>query len=79
MYENVFQPLKVGGITLHNRIVRTAHSTGAGWVDTSDAFMAYHTERAKGGVALSILEIAGVHPSAPTHIPVYDDRVLGGY
>ena len=79
MYENVFQPLKVGGITLNNRIVRTAHSTGAGWVDTSDAFMAYHTERAKGGVALSILEIAGVHPSAPTHIPVYDDRVLGGY
>ena len=74
-YPNVFQPLDIGGCTLPNRIVRTAHSTGA----VGEELIAYHEARAKGGAALTVLQIAGVHPTAPTDIPVFADRVLPFY
>lgn len=79
MYERVFQPIDIAGTTIPNRIVRTAHSTAHAWVDTNDDLIAYHEARARGGVGLSILEIAGVHLSAPTLIPVYGDHVIPGY
>ena len=74
-YPHVFQPLDIGGCTLPNRIVRAAHSTGA----VGEALIAYHEARAKGGAALTILQIAGVHPSSPTDIPVFTDHVLPFY
>lgn len=74
-YPHVFQPLDIGGCTLPNRIVRTAHSTGA----VGEDLIAYHEARAKGGAALTILQIAGVHPTSPTDIPVHTDRVLPFY
>jgi 2,4-dienoyl-CoA reductase-like NADH-dependent reductase (Old Yellow Enzyme family)/thioredoxin reductase len=74
-YPNVFQPLTIGGCTIPNRIVRTAHSTGA----TGDGLIAYHEARAKGGVGLAIIEIAGVNTDSPTGIPVYSDDVLAWY
>ncbi len=74
-YPNVFQPLNIGGCTLANRIVRAAHSTGA----VGEDLIAYHEARARGGAALTILQIAGVHPTSPTDIPVFDDRVLPFY
>ncbi|WP_419926225.1 FAD-dependent oxidoreductase [Candidatus Poriferisocius sp.] len=74
-YPHVFQPLDIGGCTLPNRIVRAAHSTGA----VGEDLIAYHEARAKGGAALTILQIAGVHPTSPTDIPVYTDRVLPLY
>ena len=74
-YPNVFQPLDIGGCTLPNRIVRAAHSTGA----VGEDLIAYHEARAKGGAALTILQIAGVHPTAATDIPVFTDRVLPFY
>ena len=54
-YPNVFQPQQIGGCTIKNRIVRTAHSTGA----RGDDLIAYHEARARGGVGLAIIEIAG--------------------
>ena len=74
-YPNVFQPLDIGGCTLPNRIVRAAHSTGA----VGEDLIAYHEARAKGGAALTILQIAGVHPTSPTDIPVFTDKVLPFY
>ena len=74
-YPNVFQPLDIGGCTLPNRIVRAAHSTGA----VGEDLIAYHEARAKGGAALTVLQIAGVHPTSPTDIPVFTDRVLPFY
>ena len=74
-YPHVFQPLDIGGCTLPNRIVRAAHSTGA----VGEDLIAYHEARARGGAALTILQIAGVHPSSPTDIPVFTDRVLPFY
>jgi len=74
-YPNVFQPQRIGGCTIPNRIVRTAHSTGA----HGDDLIAYHEARAKGGVGLAIIEIAGVTKDSPTGIPVYSDQVLPFY
>lgn len=79
MYEHVFQPINLAGTTIPNRIVRTAHSTAHGWVDATDDLILYHEARAKGGVGLSMLEIAGVHLSSPTQIPVYGDHVIAGF
>ena len=74
-YDNLFQPLQIGGCTVPNRIARTAHSTGTAGED----LIAYHEERARGGTGLTIIEIAGVQPSSATAIPVYSDTVLPFY
>lgn len=74
-YPNVFQPQAIRGCTIPNRIVRTAHSTGA----TGDDLIAYHEARARGGVGLAIIEIAGVNTDSATGIPVYSDAVLPWY
>ncbi len=79
MYDNLFETLDVGSVTIPNRIVRTAHSTGHPWVSTDRSLIAYHEARARGGVGLSILEIGGVHLSSPTQIPVFADFVIDGY
>ncbi len=78
----VLQPLQVGPLRLKNRIVRTAHGTGlAGAYNgiTSDELLEYHLLRAKGGVALSILEIVTVHPSSPGRLDGLSDRIVDGY
>ncbi len=74
-YPNVFQPQRIAGCTIPNRIVRTAHSTGT----TGDDLIAYHEARAKGGVGLAIIEIAGVTAESATGIPVYSDAVVPWY
>jgi 2,4-dienoyl-CoA reductase-like NADH-dependent reductase (Old Yellow Enzyme family)/thioredoxin reductase len=74
-YPHVFQPLDIGACTIPNRIVRTAHSTGT----LGDDLIAYHEARARGGVGLAIIEIAGVTAHSATGIPVYSDQVLPFY
>jgi 2,4-dienoyl-CoA reductase-like NADH-dependent reductase (Old Yellow Enzyme family)/thioredoxin reductase len=74
-YDNLFQPLQIGGCTVPNRIARTAHSTGTAGED----LIAYHEERARGGTGLTVIEIAGVQPGSATAIPVYSDTVLPFY
>lgn len=74
-YDNLFRPLQLGACTVPNRIARTAHSTGT----TGEDLIAYHEARARGGIGLTIIEIAGVQPSTATAIPVHTDRVLPFY
>lgn len=74
-YENLFQPLRLAGCTLPNRLARTAHATGT----TGDDLIAYHEERARHGLGLAILEVAGVLPSSASGIPVHSDAVLPFY
>lgn len=80
MYERALSPIKIGGLEIKNRIVRTAHATmmaRAGKI--TDEFVAYHLARAQGGVGLSILEAAGVHPSSVLSLANLDDSVIEGY
>lgn len=71
-YDNLFEPIKVGPLTIPNRIVRSAHGT----LLTGEELIAYHEARAAGGVGMSTLEATGVHPSAPSLIPLYSDDCL---
>jgi 2,4-dienoyl-CoA reductase-like NADH-dependent reductase (Old Yellow Enzyme family)/thioredoxin reductase len=79
MYERALSPIKIGGLEIKNRIVRTAHATmmaRAGKI--TDEFIAYHLARAQGGVGLSILEATGVHPSSVLSLSNLDDSAIEG-
>jgi len=73
-----FEPLRVGQMELRNRIVRTAHGVKLPWSDDGGGQIAYHVARARGGVAMAIIGIGGVHASNPTVIPTHEDRVIPG-
>ena len=64
-FPHLFSPLTVGGLTLRNRIVNTAHGTGftRNHVFT-DQHVHYYAERARGGAAMIITESASVHPTS---------------
>ncbi len=68
-YDALFEPIVVGGVTIPNRIVRSAHGTHLAGED----LIAYHVARAKGGVGMSTISATSVHPSAPGGIPLYSD------
>ncbi len=54
----LFEPVKIGKLELKNRIVMPALNTklGTEWGAMSDRMIDYYAERAKGGVALIIIE-----------------------
>ncbi len=78
-YENVLSPLTLKGLTLKNRVVRTAHGTHLGQTKLNDDLIYYHEARARGGVGLTILEAAGVHPSGPLTLHSFDDSIIEAY
>ena len=75
----VLEPIRIGGVTVPNRVVRTAHGTGIGGGSMSDDLIAYHAARARGGVGLTILEILGVHPTSPAPLNMFDATLDDGY
>lgn len=72
LYDNLFEPIKVGGVTIPNRIVRSPHGTGL----LGEALISYHEARARGGVGMSTIQATGVHPSTPGGIPLYSDSCM---
>jgi len=78
-YEILQEPVRINGCRVPNRIVRTAHATGFARGEISPRLIAYHEARARGGVGLSFLEIAAVHPSSPSGIIAFHDGVIAGY
>ncbi|ARR55820.1 hypothetical protein HY78_21405 [Rhizorhabdus wittichii DC-6] len=80
MYERALSPIRIGGLEIRNRIARTAHATMmARDGKITDELIAYHLARAQGGVGLTILEAAGVHPSAVLSLANLDDTIIDGY
>ena len=79
MYEHVLSPIDIGGVTVPNRVVRTAHATGIGGGHMSPELIEYHAARARGGVGLTIIEILSVHPSSPATLNAFDPRLPGEY
>jgi 2,4-dienoyl-CoA reductase-like NADH-dependent reductase (Old Yellow Enzyme family)/thioredoxin reductase len=80
----LFSPLELGGITLRNRIVSTAHSTGlSDGVKIGERVVAYYTARARGGVGLIITGSTSVHPTSTSKLmPAlanWDDTVIEPY
>ncbi|MFA7587565.1 MAG: NAD(P)-binding protein, partial [Novosphingobium sp.] len=75
LYDNLFEPLQVGPVTIPNRIVRSAHGTLLG----GEALIAYHEARARGGVGMSTLEATNVLAGPGSTIPLGSDEVLPYY
>ena len=62
MFEKLFSPITIRGLTLESRAVMTA--MGTRFTDNKHAnqkHIAYHVARAKGGCTLNIIECTGVH------------------
>ncbi|MES0873306.1 FAD-dependent oxidoreductase [Sinimarinibacterium thermocellulolyticum] len=72
---HVLTPLRIGAVELKNRVVRPAHGTMIGAGSLNEDLIAYHEARAKGGAALSIVEIMGVHPSSIGSLDASDPRL----
>tara|TARA_R110002124_G_scaffold266645_1_gene433564 strand:- start:426 stop:2387 length:1962 start_codon:yes stop_codon:yes gene_type:complete len=75
LYDNLFEPLAVGPVTIPNRIVRSAHST----LLSGEPLIAYHEARARGGVGMSTLEATNVLAPEGTRVPLGSDAVLQFY
>lgn len=75
-----FQPTRVGGVELRNRIFVPAHTTNFGLDHLpTDAHVAYHEARARGGVGLIIMESLRIHPTSlgkPQGLAAYDPRCV---
>ena len=79
MYEHVLSPIDIGGVSVPNRVVRTAHATGIGGGRMSPELIEYHAARARGGVGLTIIEILSVHPTSPASLNAFDSRLPAEY
>lgn len=81
--KTLFQPLRIGAMTLRNRIVSTGHDTTLptdGRVN--DALVAYHAARARGGVGLIVSQVTGIHETAryTSHVLMaVDDGCIPGF
>ncbi len=82
-FPNLFSALEIGNVTLKNRIVSTGHETAmADENGISEAMIAYHETRAKGGAGLIVVEVALVDDAAVfvAHpIKVTDDDCIPRY
>jgi 2,4-dienoyl-CoA reductase-like NADH-dependent reductase (Old Yellow Enzyme family)/thioredoxin reductase len=67
-FKYLFSPIKVGNVTVPNRIVVPGHFPALRDQDTlpGDREIAYWESKAKGGVGMLVTGIWGVHASSPT-------------
>jgi 2,4-dienoyl-CoA reductase-like NADH-dependent reductase (Old Yellow Enzyme family) len=82
-FSHLFQPLRIRGCTLRNRIMSTGHDTTLPVDGTVNAaLVAYQEARARGGVGLIVLQVSGVHETAryTNHVLMAtDDSSIAGY
>jgi 2,4-dienoyl-CoA reductase-like NADH-dependent reductase (Old Yellow Enzyme family)/thioredoxin reductase len=81
MLRKLFEPARIGRMSLRNRIVMPPMMTGFGNPDgsVSEANRAYYAERAKGGVGLIIMEGTSVMASgrsSPFKLSIYNDDFI---
>jgi 2,4-dienoyl-CoA reductase-like NADH-dependent reductase (Old Yellow Enzyme family) len=72
IYDQLFEPVRIGPVELPNRIVRSAHGTGL----QGEALIAYHEARGRGGVGMSTIEATSVHPIAPGRLRLWENSCL---
>lgn len=76
---HVLEPITINGLTVKNRVVRTAHGTNIGRGRMNDDLIAYHSARARGGVGLTIIEAASVHPTDTGTLRLHDDTCVADF
>ncbi len=64
-YRHLFAPIRIGSLTLNNRIVFSAHLTNYATQDglPSEQHVAYYAARARGGAGMIITEEHSTHPT----------------
>jgi len=81
-FPNLFSPLRVGRITLRNRIVHAPHGTCLAENQLpSERHARYYAERARGGTALIVMEALRIHPTTSFSIGSingFDPRIVPG-
>lgn len=80
-HQHLATPLAVGGATVRNRAVVTAHVTNFGTQDhlATPRTAAYLAERARGGVGMIVSESLAVHPTAGPNtffLHLWDDTAV---
>jgi 2,4-dienoyl-CoA reductase-like NADH-dependent reductase (Old Yellow Enzyme family) len=79
----LLSPLRIGTVTLRNRIVSSAHDTVMAHDGlVTDRLVAYHRARAEGGVGLVVTQAAGIHETAryTSHVLMAsDDSCVEGF
>lgn len=82
-FKYLFSPLRLGGVTIPNRISFSAHMTNFGLGNRiSPQHVSYYRERAKGGAGLIITEELSIHPSDhpyPKLVFAFEPDVVEGY
>lgn len=83
MYEKMFEPIKIRGMEMKNRVVYSAAGTkfsGKQGSFVTDQLIDYHVARVKGGSGLNIVEVSSVHtPSAPRNfLSISEDIYMPG-
>ena len=80
-FDAIFQPIEIGKLTIRNRVVSTAHAEvhAADGGMTTDRYVKYYEEKAKGGCGLSVIEASGVHPSSQNTLFNKSDAVIPGF
>lgn len=81
MYENLFQPIKIGNMELKNRLFVPAMSTLTATPEgaSTEQFAAYLERKAKGGWGLIITEYFGVAPYVgffPRMLGIWNDELI---
>ena len=82
-FPHLFEPLRIKGCTIKNRIMSSGHDTTLPVDGTVNAaLVAYQEARARGGVGLIVLQVSGVHETAryTNHVLMAtDDASIEGY
>src|SRR4051794_37578075 len=75
MLDHLFAPLRIGPLTIQNRIVSTSHQTSLvhDHLPTDD-LVAYHETRARGGAGMICVEATAIH-----HTGLLTAHTIGGY
>ncbi len=76
----LFSPLKVGSVTLKNRVVCGAHTTLFGTNGImDDRYIEYQRERARGGAGMIVAGMQMIHPSSRCFTEIFfahEERVI---
>jgi NAD(H)-dependent 7beta-hydroxy-3-oxo-delta4-cholenoic acid oxidoreductase len=82
--QQLFSPIRIGGLEIRNRIAMAPMATDFGEGDgrVSQKLIDYHAARARGGVGLIIMEVTGVDaqfPYMPRSVGLWADDLIPGY
>jgi 2,4-dienoyl-CoA reductase (NADPH2) len=74
----LFEPIKVGSLTVKNRIVMPTVTTGFSVGPVTEQLRDYFVERAKGGVGMIFVGISGIEKELKYSIDVSSDDTIPG-